>query len=475
MFLKANLILCGLLVSSVTANEYQEWLQSQQSSYNSYKKSIDEEFADMLKKDWEAFQQMYNPSPFTKPKPKEIPKAKVIKPPVKELKASPKVVIKNELAQPKIIKPTITIKPKKILPSVTVEYFGNSFEINYDKKLQVNISSVSQQSIIKFWESVAEVKSKNIIDQIKQVKKDLKLNDWGVYQLVYKFASQINSNQNSITLVTWYLMTKLGYDTKVAYNSNTIYLLAQTSHKLYQVAFFELDSKRYYVLSPNGRMPKVGKVFTYNGNYPKAKNSVSMAITDEILLNNQQIEKTLEFVYEHKKYKVNSKFSQNLVDFYATFPQSDYLIYYNDTDSSLLNASVVTQLAAIIENKSELEAVNILLRFVQTSFAYKTDDDQFKHEKVMFPQETLHHPYSDCEDRSIMFTYLVKKLLHLDVVGVKYSDHMAAAVAFSSNISGDGFIYKGKRYIVTDPTYINANSGMTMPQYKGKQFEVIGS
>ena len=51
----------------------------------------------------------------------------------------------------------------------------------------------------------------------------------------------------------------------------------------------------------------------------------------------------------------------------------------------------------------------------------------------MFPEETINYPYSDCEDRSILFSYLVKNLLHLDIVGVKYNDHLATAINFILN------------------------------------------
>ena len=91
----------------------------------------------------------------------------------------------------------------------------------------------------------------------------------------------------------------------------------------------------------------------------------------------------------------------------------------------------------------------------------------------MFPEETINYPYSDCEDRSILFSYLVKNLLHLDIVGVKYNNHLATAVNFSSQVSGDKFTYKERSYTIADPTYINANAGMVMPQYKNSKFQIV--
>ena len=112
-------------------------------------------------------------------------------------------------------------------------------------------------------------------------------------------------------------------------------------------------------------------------------------------------------------------------------------------------------------------------RFVQTAFDYKTDDQQFGKEKYLMMEETLHYPSSDCEDRSIMFSYLVKTLLKLDVVGLDYPGHIATAVKFNSDLTGDRVTHNGKVYVICDPTYINADAGMEMPQFKNVEPKII--
>jgi len=159
-----------------------------------------------------------------------------------------------------------------------------------------------------------------------------------------------------------------------------------------------------------------------------------------------------------------------------------YLKYHPQTDVNLYGEAglpewagkpLIAQLAPIIKGKSDEEAVNILLKFVQTAFKYATDDQQFGREKFLFAMETIYYPYSDCEDRSILFTYLVKQMLRLDVVFLDYPGHIAAAVAFKNNVKGDYVTFEGKRYTVTDPTYINATIGMTMPQFAKNTPKVV--
>ncbi|MEA3384381.1 MAG: hypothetical protein U9Q20_06905 [Campylobacterota bacterium] len=473
MFKKSILFLS--LISILTASSYEEWLKSQNSEYSTYKKSMDEEFSDMLKKDWEAFKAMSTPSPYIKPKPTDIPAVKEeVVLPKKEIIDSPKIkfkpIIKEKVIPAKVIP---VVKKYHNFKTANFDFYGENISIQYDKKISFNLGKINKTIISKYWDKVSNSDFKKLISQINKQSSNLSLNDWGKYQLIYKLGLKIYDNPNSANLFTWFVLVKNNFDTKVGYSKNNIYLLSTMKHSLYQIAFFNLNKKKYYILTPNGRVGKIGNVYTYSGDYPKAKKQLSFEIKKDIKLYQNIKQKKLSFKYNNKTYDINTQYSQELVNFYKSFPQSDYNIYFSTKNSPSLSNSLVKSLQPYIVGKSEIEAVNFLLRFTQKSFAYKTDQKQFDYEKVMFPEETIYYPYSDCEDRSIMFSYLVKSLLNLDVVGVKYQDHLATAVAFSSNISGDGFVYKNKKYTISDPTYINANSGMTMPTYKNSKFKII--
>ena len=54
---------------------------------------------------------------------------------------------------------------------------------------------------------------------------------------------------------------------------------------------------------------------------------------------------------------------------------------------------------------------NLLLHYLHRAFPYKTDEAQFGVERTLFAEEMFHYPYSDCEDRSILFARLVRDLM----------------------------------------------------------------
>jgi hypothetical protein len=126
-----------------------------------------------------------------------------------------------------------------------------------------------------------------------------------------------------------------------------------------------------------------------------------------------------------------------------------------------------------IENKSEIDAVNFLLHFVQKATNYKSDKEQFGVEKPLFPEESLFYEFSDCEDRCILFSYLVSNLLGLKVVALDFPNHVATAVKFNDNIKGDFIIYKGSKFVICDPTYFGADVGVCIPAYKNAEAKII--
>ncbi|MDD5185691.1 MAG: hypothetical protein PHS84_10570, partial [Paludibacter sp.] len=147
-------------------------------------------------------------------------------------------------------------------------------------------------------------------------------------------------------------------------------------------------------------------------------------------------------------------------------PLVDINVYLNATVSVQAKESLAAALKPLTAEMDELKAVNFILHFVQTAFAYKTDPEQFGREKPFFAEEVFYYPFCDCEDRAVLFTYLVREILGLRVVGLEYPEHMASAVEFTAPEPGDYLVYKNNRYVVSDPTYINAPAGMAMPHFK---------
>ncbi|MDQ7042261.1 MAG: hypothetical protein Q9M34_01880, partial [Sulfurimonas sp.] len=202
----------------------------------------------------------------------------------------------------------------------------------------------------------------------------------------------------------------------------------------------------------------------YKQNYPNANRALDLGLYELPNFKKNLEYKTLSFKQFGKVYSTSFSYDKNLIDFMASYPQADYETYFNAPMSLETYEQIATDMKKYLNNKHSSEAINFVLNFVQKAFVYERDQQQFAKEKVMFPNETLYYDKSDCEDRAILFAYLVKKLFKVSVVGVKYKDHMATALYIP--MRGDSVKVGGRKFVIADPTYVNANIGQSMPKYK---------
>ncbi|MBE9504320.1 MAG: hypothetical protein IME96_09115 [Proteobacteria bacterium] len=466
---------------SFGASEFEKWKKEELESYTEFRDERDKAFTQYLKEQWQEFKLFQGEKPYKKPKPVKIPVVK--KDPARKIvpfkgnvvKEIPLPAIPRKPKRPKkleeIIPPLLVKKGKKL----NFDFYGMSVVMNYDPKLKAKLSGkVNKDSISSYWESLSKPDYEDLLMQLDYFKKELKLNDWGYHLFVYRVGEKIyGPSKKETTLFVWFILSKSGYETKIGYNNNTIFLLLPTKNKLYSIPYLTLDDNRYYALSFDGRAKKLGSLYTYKGKYPGASDWMDYDIKTTPAFAKKRSSRSLDFSYGGKKFIIPVEYDKAVVEFFEFYPQTNFEVYFAATTSPEAGTSLIKALKPIVEGKTEGEAVNIILRFVQTAFKYKTDNGQFGREKYMLPDETLFYPYSDCEDRSIIFAYLVKNLTGLKVVALHYPNHIATAVKFNDEIEGDYVIYAGQKYLVCDPTYINADIGMAMPKFKKVNAKII--
>jgi len=482
-------------------SDFDKWLKQETSSYQEYRDKRDKEFTGFLKKQWkelETFQGLKRDptpkpvkmpvAPPPPPEPRPTPQVKIPEPqpgtptPVPEVKKPQPVITPPPVVKvPPIAPPPkpVVIKPVPVLVAkgspLSMHFYGQKLKFNYDPKLKVRLNSrINGNSISNHWSALSKADYEDLVKQINMQKKPLELNDWGYASLVHMVSQQVNpGHPTDQALFDWFVLTKAGYRARIAYDDNNVYLLMPTMQKLYGAPYFTFDNVRYYAVSFSGGKKRLGRVFTYDGDYPGANKPLNMMLAHAINTLPEDKVKTLKFKYQGKTYHIKAEYDKETIDFLNTYPQMDIKLYFDSKVNPATGSYLLRQLKPLVEGKTEEDAVNLLLRFVQTAFKYKTDEAQFGAENYLFPEETLYYPYSDCEDRAVLFAWLVRNLVGLEVVGLDFPGHIATAVHFNENVKGDALMYEGKRYVISDPTYINANAGMTMPNYKNTRPGVI--
>ena len=410
------------------------------------------------------------------------PNAKPAAPATKPTCPNAKPACPNAQPAAPTTKPVVPVTPPAVKPSAPagelftassdkqmVNFCGQKVYVDKSLKGVCSIGNMRENAIADAYEAMCKADYKALVDDCRKVKKELNLNDWGIFLFVREASKTLCTDENAAVVMQQFLLNELGYKSKMARRAdrNQMLLFVAADCQVYGHPYFTKDGLNYYNLTSNESC----QFYMCQEDSPKAKSKLNMQVNHAPALNAGMVNS----VHKNRSgsVAVSVDVPKSLMEFYGSMPQCDYSVYVNAEVNPSVASKVLSTLAPLVNGKGEAEAANLLINFVQTGFQYATDQEQFGYEKPFFVEELFYYPYCDCEDRSVLYSYLVRNLLKLDVVLLDYPNHIATAVCFNENVSGDFVTVGGKKYVVCDPTYIGASIGKAMPQFKNVAAKVL--
>lgn len=365
---------------------------------------------------------------------------------------------------------------------VSVSLYGTLVSVAFPKEADLYLNSVDEMGIADLWEQIADTVVPSRFDitltSCLKHREDMNLCDWAYLQLVQSVAQRRYGDTNEATIFASYIMAQSGYKIRLAYTEAYVYMLFASHHEIYRMSRYLLDGEYYYRVRGRGEHT----CYISDVGYDKEQ-KLSLCITKEQMID-YELSDTIS-ITSSEGWTLNLQTNMNLIHFYEDYPTgnlfggeeySKWLVGVNTPLDAVTKSTLYPQLKDSIHNLTHWEAVSNILNWVQTGFTYASDNEEWGGDRIFFADETLYYPKSDCEDRAILFSILVRDILGLDVILIYYDNpaHLAVAVHFpEEEKEGVYFTYNDKRYILCDPTYQGAPIGKQMPYYKLGQGRII--
>lgn len=456
-----------------TQSDFDAYRQQQQqdaqkikTEFRAYKDKQDAEFADFLKGRWREFETLHGKALIKEPLPKQLP---VYKPAVP---VQPSLLPVVKVPAPPVSPPPV-LPPSSQVPLAAdvleIMFYGNAVRIPFDPQWKEYRLSPGNKpdEMSAFWSMMSSSKYEPAFQAAGEAKRELQLDDWGYVTLWRSVAQALQPERKAEqNLLLWFFLVKSGYDVRLGYAREDVHLFIAVRQQVYATKFVKVGEQSYYAVLAADQGASIRSFFTYDASYPvqlKPLDIRSAAIGFPKPLSAQR---PLSFDYKGNLVRVNAPYDRRLVEYLDTYPQSDFELYFNTGASALFRQGLLPELRQYTAAMSEEEAVDFLLAFVQKSFAYKTDEEQFGHEKSFFVEESMYFPYNDCKEHSAVFSWLVRELLGIKVIGLLYPGHLTTAVKLKHVKPEFATVeHEGDRYVIADPTYIGASVGMAMPSY----------
>ncbi len=458
-------VLTFLFLNPVNAQSdnttFDEYKKRVAKTFDNYSTNITNKYSDYLRGIWEKYKVF---APLQLPLDDIVPvryddkdSAVIEEIPIEEENL---VIIEENETAPIIPNPVIIEKINKVVEEqIEVSLYNTTLHIRCQNP-SINLNNIDKETIAQAWEKLQDGRFQNTIYDCLEIRKQSNLCDWAYLNLIQKTSLSIFKDEhNKATLLSAFLLLQSGYNIRIGKTPNELCLLFTCKQEIYNCTYCTIEGERFYLYAVNGSLEN----FEICNAPALVSNAISLQIEREQDFATKPSENRRIQSTTNSEVCANVSVNENLLEFYSTYPTSRmndndmtrWAMYAQTPIDKTTREPLYNQLRRIIKGKSTLDAANILLDFVQTGFIYKLDDEVWGEDRAFFAEESLFYPYCDCEDRSILFSHLIRDLLYLDVALVYSPGHMFTAVNFSENVEGTYIIINDKKFVVCEPTCTN--------------------
>lgn len=252
------------------------------------------------------------------------------------------------------------------------------------------------------WEGVSGGAYDAVAAECVALKKALGLNDWGYYDLARTLADGFcGPKTNESVVLQSFLMAEAGYKVRLARGDGRLFLLLATDGQVHARPYFNINGQVFYILDD---VPRAASYNICNFTIP-GERPLSLAMPAPPLFAQKPAAPAVRNFGGVVSTTVTV--NRNLMDFYTNYPPCYWSVYVATALTVPVRGQLYPPLRVAVAGKGEREAAELLLHYLHRAFPYKTDEAQFGVERTFFAEEMYYYPYSDCEDRSILFARLV--------------------------------------------------------------------
>ena len=359
----------------------------------------------------------------------------------------------------------------------TLKFYFYGQTLNVPKLKTVEVPSVCNADVATAWHKYKKRDVGPVLKSLRSLSTDLGLNDWFVFQLVCNYTDALlwEGSPMDRVLLEHYLMVGLGYEVRLARTTSQLMLLVPFEQEVYERDFVRAGGRDYYLFYDDLEADKNERSVIYPCD-PSPEilgkgHTISLLFDGEPLKLRSGKEKPCEL--DDGKIRLACTVNEGVMDMLHDYPLMDIRCYVTSVVMPQFQDSILEQLKPQLEMMNQCEAANALLHFVQHLFDYENDRKNHGREKAYFVEENFYYDKNDCEDRSILYAFLVRSLLDLDVQIVQYPGHECTAVHFTDCLTyGSGYYVNGDFYLICDPSFIGASIGRCMPRFRTLQPQV---
>lgn len=460
----ATVVTAPAVAAAPPQESFDRFRQEILQNFQSFRQDIMNDYARFLESNWAEFERFKGEARSGRPKPQNAPVRENSVPDENINLPQPAADFYAAAPAPEAIAIPEAPRVKEPVRTKAFDFYGIPLEIGRCDVMLATRLSDSKEFADQWRKLLADPVATDLARRLGRLSQELGLNDYLTFDLIRKYVQQTYPSIHSTAraALIHFLMTSLGFDARIATSGGEGVLLIPTLQTIYGRPYMKTGNTKLYVFSESDNLNTSSPISTcILPDDAKTGRPIDMRFNAAMNLPR----KPKSFSLSADGITINGELNENLYPVIYRYPQTDMAVYACSVIDPELRASLVEQIKSQLAGKPRLEAVNALLSFTQNAIDYATDDTAHGFEKPYFLEEWLYYPRNDCEDRATFYTYMLWNALGVECQMITYPGHESASVHLDLPISGDSYNSAGKRFYISDPTYIGASTGQCMPDY----------
>ena len=218
-------------------------------------------------------------------------------------------------------------------PPIQFSFYQQPIELHIQEPIpDLSAPKLNEQSIKSYYSQLKSDVFQGLLSQLHAYKRALNLNDWLFYELMHKSLEAcypgLGTNQNE--LISWYLLNESGYQTRLSYLRNKIWVYCYTDEEMFEVSMIQDNQMLFVNLSESRRNEKQfeQEVYLLDFNPSKGKKSFSFKLHELPNFKAKLNEVRFDFTYFKQEFNFSFDIDMALIQLMKDYPfisEQDYL------------------------------------------------------------------------------------------------------------------------------------------------------
>lgn len=371
--------------------------------------------------------------------------------------------------------------------NIGIDFYGEHLEFRYSQQLVLperqDYRYISESDILSTNElQRASINREVFFVQLDDYATKFKLNDWLLYGLTLKLANAIFKEELDRTIFIYSYLFSRDIAVRIGYTKRFSFVEVLSSDQIYELPVGECNRRNKCWL----RLPSQSSSSTYYGRFYTCKAKELRAYTKgrcfsfkisviPNLPNSEILSKEVSFSTGDIDLTCSVLFNKTYMRILEDFPLlglEEYLLMPNYKPSI---DAIVSSLDSILSTNRRTR-LRQLLSVSRSIGIYNKDTEIFgKSERPQIFDELLFRQEGDCEDFSLLLVALLKEFFpNESIILIRYDSHVNVGISLDgvSGAPNELVKYKGKSYIVLEPTEMSDTRGIGYGKEDGN-FEII--